>query len=149
LNYNEAVAFLKSILRVNPDMMYYGSLLGAGVTVAVGGFDKALTMLIALVVLDYLTGLTAGFKTKSLSSNVGFKGIIKKLVIFAFVAFANTLDGAMQLNHLLRSMVIFGYAANEGLSILENIDRMGYDNHIPEFLRTKINQLKKDKGVDG
>jgi len=104
VNYNEAVAFLKSILKVNPDMMYYGSLLGAGITVAVGGFDKTLNMLVVLIVVDYLTGLTVDFKTKSLSSNVGFKGIIKKLVIFAFVAFANTLDGAMQLNHLLRPM---------------------------------------------
>jgi toxin secretion/phage lysis holin len=149
LNYGEVVDFVKNILKVNPEMMYYGSLLGAGVTVAVGGFDKALNMLATLIALDYLTGLTAAVKTKTQSSKVGFKGLIKKLVIFAFVAFANTLDGAMQLNHLLRSMVIFGYAANEGLSILENIERMGYGNHIPEFLRTKINQLKKDKGVDG
>ena len=137
--------WVKSLLKVDAELMYYGSLLGAIISLMVGGFDKALSMLVVLIVCDYVSGIIAGCKTQTLDSSIGFVGILRKIVIFLVIAFANVLDGAMQLNHLLRSMVIFGYAANEGISIIENVERMGYGHLIPEFFRNKLNRLKEEK----
>ena len=137
--------WVKSLLKVDAELMYYGSLLGAIISLMVGGFDKALSMLVVLIVCDYVSGIVAGCKTQTLDSSIGFVGILRKIVIFLVIAFANVLDGAMQLNHLLRSMVIFGYAATEGISIIENVDRMGFGHLIPEFFKNKLNRLREEK----
>lgn len=137
--------WIKDLLKVDIQYMYYGSLIGAGVSLAVGGFDKALLMLTVLIAMDYLTGVLAGCKLKKLDSSVGFKGILKKVVVYIVISFANIMDGAMQLEHLLRSMVIFGYAATEGISIIENVDRMGFGHLIPEFFKNKLNRLREEK----
>lgn len=136
--------WIKSIFRIDTEITYLGSLAGAAVSFAIGGWDPALEMLFLLVVIDYVTGVIASVKTKGLDSKRGFQGGIRKVIIFIVVAFSNLLDGAMQTSPLLRSMVIFGYAANEGLSIIENIDRMGYGTHIPLFIRRKLERLKEE-----
>lgn len=128
--------------------MSAGSAVGAFIAAAVGGFDQALMMLTVLVMLDYFTGIAAAFKTGIASSHRGFIGVGRKVTIYIVVAFAFVLDGAMQIN-ILRSMVIFAYAANEGLSIIENIDRLGYGQYIPPFFRDKIEQLKSEKTKRG
>ena len=130
--------------RVEVIAMSAGSALGAVLAAAVGGFDQALTMLTVLVIVDYFSGIAAAFKTGQANSKVGFVGIIRKIVIYVMVAFAYVLDGAMQIN-ILRSMVIFAYAANEGLSIIENADRLGYGKYIPVFFRNKVQQLRMEK----
>lgn len=135
---------LKIYTKLELKIMAVGGIIGAFFSVAVGGMDKGIQALLVLVAIDYLTGMAAGYKTGVLSSSRGFKGVIKKLVIFLVVGFANLLDCGMGLN-MLKSMAVFAYSANEGLSIIENIDRMGYSEYIPFFLRDKIEALRKDK----
>ena len=127
-------------------IMAFASAFGAFFSVAVGGADQQITSLIYLVIADYVTGLWAGWKAGTLGSARGFKGIFKKIAIFAAVAFCNTVDNAMAIN-TLRSMAIFGFAGVEAVSIIENIDRMGYGAYIPQFIRDKLGQIRQEKGI--
>lgn len=145
MNYSNVIEWAKTLLKVNPELMYIGSVVGAFISLAVGGFDHAIQMLAVLVVMDYITGFSASLKTGKANSQRGFIGILRKVIVFAVVAFANVMDGAFQLNHLIRSMVIFGYAVNEAVSIIENLDTLGYGHFIPDFLRTKLERLKEEK----
>ena len=112
----------------------------------IGGLDGFLYALIAFVVIDYLTGLLAAGVQKKLSSEVGFKGIAKKITIFLLVGIANIIDvDVIQNGTALRTAVIFFYLSNEGLSILENAGNIGLP--IPEKLKTMLAQLK-DKEDD-
>ena len=112
----------------------------------IGGLDGFLYALIAFVVIDYLTGLLAAGVQKKLSSEVGFKGIAKKMAIFLLVGIANIIDvDVIQNGTALRTAVIFFYLSNEGLSILENAGNIGLP--IPEKLKTMLAQLK-DKEDD-
>ena len=99
----------------------------------IGGLDGFLYALIAFVVIDYLTGLLAAGVQKKLSSEVGFKGIAKKIAIFLLVGIANIIDvDVIQNGTALRTAVIFFYLSNEGLSILESAGNIGLP--IPEKL---------------
>ncbi|MDD3157041.1 phage holin family protein [Anaeromusa sp.] len=120
---------------------------GGCLSFLVGGFDQAAQALMVLIIGDYITGMLAAWKTGTLSSQKGFMGIPRKVAIILVVSLANMLDLGMGLNHLLRGMVICGYAGMEGLSLLENVDRAGYGGYIPVFLRTKLAQLREEKGV--
>ena len=112
----------------------------------IGGLDGFLYALIAFVVIDYLTGLLAAGVQKKLSSEVGFKGIAKKIAIFLLVGIANIINvDVIQNGTALRTAVIFFYLSNEGLSILENAGNIGLP--IPEKLKTMLAQLK-DKEDD-
>lgn len=112
----------------------------------IGGLDGFLYALIAFVVIDYLTGLLAAGVQKKLSSEVGFKGIAKKIAIFLLIGIANIIDvDVIQNGTALRTAVIFFYLSNEGLSILENAGNIGLP--IPEKLKTMLAQLK-DKEDD-
>ncbi len=122
-----------------------GAGVGAFLNLALGGLDMPVMALLVLVILDYMSGMYAGFKTGCLSSQVGFKGIIKKMVIFVIVAFAVLVDHAIQMGHFLRTMTICAYALNEALSIVENADRIGWGEHIPAFLRGRLEQLRVEK----
>lgn len=139
------IEWVKTILKVNSELMYIGSAIGAFISLAVGGFDQALLMLVVLVIIDYFSGLGASLKAGKANSKRGFIGLGRKFAIFAVVALSNVVDGAMQTNHLIRSMVIFGYAANEAISIIENLDVLGYGHLIPDFLRNKLERLKEEK----
>lgn len=109
-----------------------------------GGVDGFLYALIAFVVIDYLTGLMAAIVEKKLSSEVGFKGIFKKVLIFLLVAVGNIVDQNLIGNgSVIRTAVIFFYLSNEGISIIENSSRIGLP--IPEQLKNVLEQLK-DKG---
>lgn len=106
-----------------------------------GGFDGLLYALIALSVTDYITGVMAAAAQKKLSSEVGFKGIAKKIMIFALVGVVNILDkDFLGGNDILRGAVIFFYLANEGLSVLENAVKLNVP--VPEVLKEKLLQLK-------
>ena len=112
----------------------------------IGGLDGFLYALIAFVVIDYLTGLLAAGVQKKLSSEVGFKGIAKKIAIFLLVGIANIIDvDVIQNGTALRTAVIFFYLSNEGLSIVENAGNIGLP--IPEKLKTMLAQLQ-DKEDD-
>ena len=98
--------------------------------------------------LDFVTGITVGYRTGSLSSRVGSKGIIKKVGIFVCIMFAYLLDNAMAIQ-MFRGIVISGFAIIEAMSLIENIDRMGFGYIIPDFLRTKLAQIAEDKKIKG
>lgn len=105
-----------------------------------GGWDKALEVLVFLVVADYATGLIAAYIEKKLNSEVGARGILKKLLIFFAVALGYMVDQAIGAT-IFRSLVIFFYIANEGLSIIENLGRAGLP--IPEVLKAALEQMKQ------
>lgn len=114
--------------------------------VAIGGIDTPIKALAILIVLDFVTGITAGYRTGSLSSKVGSKGIIKKAGIFVCIMFAYLLDNAMAIQ-MFRGIVISGFAIIEAMSLIENIDRMGFGYIIPDFLRTKLAQIAEEKKI--
>ena len=108
-----------------------------------GELNGVLIALIAISVLDYITGVTAAAVNKKLSSSVGFKGICKKLMLFTIVALANIMDTQVIGGSALRTAVIFVFIANEGLSIIENTAELGVP--IPQKLKDVLAQIR-DKG---
>ena len=105
-----------------------------------GGCDGLLYALIAFVVIDYLTGVMCAINDKTLSSEVGFKGICRKVLIFLLVGIANILDvHVIGTGSVLRTAVIFFYISNEGLSLLENAGHLGLP--IPEKMKVVLAQL--------
>lgn len=109
-----------------------------------GGLDGFLYALVVFVAVDYLTGLMAAAVEKKLSSEVGFKGIFKKVVIFCLVAVGHIIDSyVIQNGSVLRTAVVFFYLSNEGISILENASRIGLP--VPEKLKAVLEQLRDEK----
>ena len=105
-----------------------------------GGCDGLLYALIAFVVVDYITGVMCAVVDKRLSSEVGFKGIFKKILIFLLVGIANLLDVNIIGNgSVLRTAAIFFYLSNEGVSLLENATHLGLP--VPEKLKSVLQQL--------
>ena len=117
------------------------TLVGGLLTSLLGGWDIALQVLVLFVVLDYITGLVAAYGEQNLNSRVGFKGIAKKILLFVPVAVAYWLDTLLG-QEILRSLAIFFYIANEGLSMMENLGRAGVP--FPEQIQTALEQLKGD-----
>ena len=113
---------------------------------AMGGVDGFLYALIAFVVIDYITGVMCAVVDKNLDSSVGFRGIFKKILIFAMVAVGNILDiHILGSGSALRTAVIFFYIANEGVSLLENTSRLGLP--VPDKLKAVLAQLHGNKPV--
>ena len=121
------------------------SAIGAAFSFLVGGVDKFVSALLVFVALDYVTGLIAAWKTATLDSKKGFEGIKRKVVMLLIVIMAHWIDAGILGISTCRSMVIFAYLGNEGLSIIENLDRMGYGEYIPAFIREKLAQLRSEK----
>ena len=113
---------------------------------AVGGIDASIEALAVLMCLDVITGVAVGLKQHRLSSAIGSRGLFKKAGIFVCILIGFLLDTAMSLD-LFRDMVIAGFALIEGLSLVENIDRLGYGYIIPAFLRTKLKQIADEKNI--
>ena len=116
------------------------ALIGGWITAVLGGWDTALQVLVLFVVMDYITGMIAAWYEKRLNSRVGFRGIAKKILLFVPVALGYWLDVLLG-QEILRSLAIFFYIANEGLSITENIGRAGVP--IPVPLYNALEQLRK------
>ncbi len=114
-----------------------------------GGFDGLLYALLAFVVLDYVTGVMCAIADKTLSSNVGFKGICRKVLIFLLVGVANILDvHVIGTGSVLRTAVIFFYISNEGVSLTENAAHLGLP--VPEKLKAVLEQLhNREDETDG
>lgn len=114
---------------------------GATASFIWGEWNALLTVLLLFVVVDYISGvIAAGFDGK-LNSHAGFKGIAKKVAIFFIIAVAHGVDVALGGDtHLFRDIAVWFYLANELLSILENIGRMGVP--IPSKLQDAVEVLK-------
>ena len=115
-----------------------------------GGCDGLLYALLAFVVLDYITGVMCAVADRSLSSNVGYRGLIRKVLVFVMVGIGHILD--VQIfgeTGVLRTAIIFFYLSNEGLSLTENAAHLGLP--IPEKLHAVLKQLhtKGDEEKDG
>ena len=112
-----------------------------------GGCDGLLIALVVFVTVDYITGVMCAIADKKLSSEVGFKGICRKVLIFLLVGIANILDvQVIGTGSVLRTAVIFFYISNEGVSLTENAAHLGLP--IPEKLKTVLEQLH-DRETDG
>ena len=107
-----------------------------------GTFDGMMAALISLIVLGYITGIIAAAAEKKLSSEVGARGIAKKMIMLLTVAVANVVDvSVIGEGNVLRSVAALFYIANEGISLLENGARLGVP--IPKKLIDVLVQLKK------
>lgn len=105
-----------------------------------GGLDGFLYALVAFVVIDYITGVMLAILEKRLSSEVGAKGIFKKVLIFTLVAIGHIIDSrVIGDGSVIRTAVIFFYLSNEGISILENSSMIGLP--IPDKLKNILSQL--------
>ncbi len=108
-----------------------------------GGCDGLVVALVVFVVADYLTGVMCAISEKKLSSEVGFRGICRKVLIFILVGIANILDvQVIGTGSVLRTAIIFFYISNEGISLLENAGRLGLP--IPEKLKLVLEQLHNE-----
>ncbi len=113
-----------------------------------GGWDGFLYALITFVVIDYLTGIMVAVLEKRLSSEVGARGIFKKVLIFALVAVGHIIDTQVISNgSAVRTAVIFFYLSNEGISIIENTAKIGLP--IPDKLKLVLEQLNKEEKSNG
>lgn len=106
-----------------------------------GGVDIALQSLLIVIVIDYLTGIASAIYNKELSSKVGFKGIIKKFCYLLVVALSVVIDNLLGQSGLIRSLVIYFFVANDGLSIIENMAEMNVK--LPQKLIDALEQIKK------
>ena len=105
-----------------------------------GGCDGLLYALVLFVVVDYITGVMCAAADHKLSSEVGFKGICRKVLIFLLVGIGHVLDAQIiGTGSVLRTAVIFFYLSNEGVSLLENAGHLGLP--IPEKLKVVLEQL--------
>lgn len=113
-----------------------------------GGCDGLLYALLAFVVLDYITGVMCAINDHTLSSEVGFRGICRKVIIFMLVGIANTLDmHIIGTGSVLRTAIIFFYISNEGVSLLENAGHLGLP--IPVKLKDILAQLHDRSDKEG
>lgn len=106
-----------------------------------GGFDIALQSLLIVMIVDYLTGIVSAIYNKELSSKIGFKGILKKFSYLCVVALSVVIDNLTGQSGLIRTLVIYFFVANDGLSIIENMAEMGVK--LPQKLIDSLEQIKK------
>jgi len=117
---------------------YMGSVLG--------GWDKGMTILIILMIGDYVTGLLGAIKTRTLNSDVMYWGGIRKIVVLFVIALATAFDGWMNPDTLVyRTIAIYFYIGREGLSIIENLGVLNVP--LPQKLKNVLHQLN-DKGEE-
>lgn len=118
---------------------------GAGVGYLFGGWSILINLLLILVVVDWLTGWTAAWIKHELRSRVGFEGIARKVAIFLVVTIAHFIDSALGGTGYIQDAVIFFYLANELLSVIENMGRMGVP--MPDVLRNAVKIFESRSAV--
>ena len=124
------------------------TMIGGWLGYFLGGYEGLLYALIVFMVMDYITGVMCAVSDKKLSSEVGFKGICRKVLILMLVGIANLLDvQVIGTGAVLRTAVIFFYLSNEGVSLLENVAHLGLP--IPEKLKAILAQLHDRAESDG
>ncbi|HEL1634618.1 TPA: phage holin family protein [Streptococcus suis] len=130
---------MKELLTLNKILF---SMIGGLIGSLFGELDGILYALLVFIIIDYLTGIFAAVVEKQLSSSIGFRGIFKKIAILFLVSIGHMIDTAIiKQGGTIRTMVIFFYLSNEGLSILENTVRIGLP--IPEKLQAILKQINE------
>ena len=113
-------------------------------TYVFGSWDLALQVLIVFMILDYGTGVLYAFLNNQLNSEVGFKGLVKKMMILVVLIIGVMVDRILgNGNWVFRTLVAYFYIANEGISLLENVANIGIP--IPNKIRNALEQLNKDE----
>lgn len=120
-------------------------IIGGFCTYWMGGWDAMLKTILFLAVMDYVTGLIKGIYLKQASSEIGFKGLLKKIVMFIMIAVAYVIQALIGGKIPLREVVIMFYISNEGLSLLENA---AIFVPIPQKLKDVLLQLRENKDND-
>ena len=118
------------------------AVISTGLVYLLGGFDVALIALVIAIVLDYISGVLKAYVTKELSSKVGLKGIIKKVGVLLIVMLAVIIDNVTGGTGAIRTLVIYYFVANEGLSVIENLGQAGVP--IPQSIKKALKALKKE-----
>jgi toxin secretion/phage lysis holin len=113
---------------------------GAAASFLFGGWSALLSVLLAFVVFDFVTGMVAGGIEGKLKSKVGLIGIARKVFLFCMVAIAHLVDTSLGDRNFTRDATIFFYLANELLSIIENAGRIGLP--VPELIKRAVEVLK-------
>lgn len=106
-----------------------------------GGLDIALKSLLIIIVIDYVTGILSAIYNKKLNSKIGYKGIIKKFSYLFIIALSVIIDNVLGQTGTIRTLVIYFFVANDGLSILENVAKMNIP--LPKKLIDVLEQLRK------
>lgn len=105
-----------------------------------GGVDIALQCLLIMIILDYISGIASAIYNKNLDSKIGLKGILKKFMYLIIVCVSVIIDKIVGNTGAVRTLVIYFFVANDGLSIIENMGKMGIP--LPKKLIDTLNQLK-------
>lgn len=108
----------------------------------IGGWDMILEILLIVMTLDYITGVVSAFKQKTVSSNKGYMGLVKKGGIFVIIILAAQMDRMTgNDNHIFRNCTALFFVANDALSVLENVGELGIE--LPAFLRSALIKLRE------
>ena len=116
------------------------SVIGGFIMAALGGCDTLLMVLIGFVAVDYISGVLLAIKNRKVNSRIGFLGLAKKAMIFLIVLLAHLLDQVTGIG-AIRSMTVFFYISNEGISIIENLGNLGVK--IPQKIKDVLEQLEE------
>ena len=119
----------------------YIAIIGGAIAGLIGGCDMILKALICFVCVDYLTGTVRAIKERKLNSRTGFIGLLKKALIFTVVLLAHVLDEVTGVG-ALRSMAVMFYISNEGISIIENLSKLGVP--FPPKIKDVLEQLENN-----
>ena len=104
-----------------------------------GGWDILLKTILFLAAADYLTGIIKGIYLKQLSSEIGYKGLLKKILMFIVIAVAYEIQKFLGSAIALREIVITFYVCNEAISLLENAAEF---IPVPDRLKGVLVQLR-------
>lgn len=139
-----AVNFLSVVVPTKGEqiVLSIGGALGAFASFALGGIDNAIIWLFIFTVVDYMTGIFAAARLGELSADKGRDGLLKKSFIFVIVALCHGADVVLD-TKVLRDGAVIAYMVNEGLSVIENADRIGWGDYIPAPLRRALAAIKE------
>jgi len=126
----------------NNTIQLISATLGGYLGYFLGGLDGFMYALVTFVVIDYITGVMVAVLERKLSSDIGFRGIFKKILIFVMVGIGNIIDvNVIKSGSAVRTAVIFFYISNEGISIIENSAKIGLP--VPEKLKELLKQINE------
>jgi len=133
------LCYTKSMKEVIQSVL---AVISTGLIYLLGGLDIAMTCLLIAIILDYVSGMLKAFITKQVSSKIGFNGILKKVSILLVVMLAVLIDRVTGETGAIRTLVVYYFVANEGLSVLENLGQAGVP--IPQSIKKALKALKKE-----
>ena len=142
---NEVIGAVRELIPTQVQFQWGGIVAAIGTAFSyLCGWDKAVEVLLWLMVLDYVSGIMAAFINidMALDSRKGYRGIVKKVMILVLVSLAHLMDRAMG-QMIAQTVVVWFFIGNEGLSIVENASKAGLP--VPEKLKDTLEQLKKQK----